>query len=353
MATASKEEMLQWLTVSESARTMLKRVVERQQPSIAALPPLHRVALHGGHVLEVAGPSGSGKSEIMLQAIVSCILPKEWRGHKLGGSEKPAVFFDLNCHFDMMRLVKLLHSRVREALGQRISMEELSGRAVPAWSLSMGVDCLDELLATSLKRFYHKRCFNSFGFLVALKTIRPFLKDVEMEHGSSPQLLIIDSVGAFYWLDRSVRSAPSDKGRKTLSLHSVSEAVVRELSQLVLTFPTLLILATKTIIHGDTTKEYTNQVGSSYIDRNQQDEMLLSARSSVSTARNRKQGQSHREYMPAAWQGFVTHRLLVQGPFDSGKEGMFFTAKWDLPPSEREDRFIISNSGIELASGRS
>ncbi|KAL2631442.1 hypothetical protein R1flu_016128 [Riccia fluitans] len=349
MAATSKEEILQWLEVSESAKTMLKRVVERQQPSIAPLPPLHRVALHGGHVLEVAGPSGSGKSEIMLQAIISCILPKEWQGHKLGGSEKPAVFFDLDCHFDMMRLVKLLHFRVRDSLG---ALEKMSGRAVPAWSLAMGVESLDELLATSLKRFNLRRCFNSFDFLVALKTLRPFLKDLEMEHGSSPQLLIIDSVGAFYWLDRAVRSASSGKGRKTLSLHSVSEAVVRELSQLVCTYPTLLILATKTIIHGDTTKEYSNQVGSSIIDRNQRDETFLGAGSSASKARSWKQGQSHREYMPAAWQGFVTHRLLVQGPFDSGRESLIFTAKWDLPPSDREDRFIISDSGIELASGR-
>ncbi|BBN08822.1 DNA-repair protein XRCC2 [Marchantia polymorpha subsp. ruderalis] len=344
-----EEEMLQWLTINESAKTMLKRVLERQKPSLAPLPPLHRVNLHGGHVLEMAGQSGSGKSEIMLQAVVSCILPKEWQGLKLGGSEKPAVFIDLDCHFDMPRLVKLLHHRVREAQAYK----DLSEKAAPAWSLAMGVDSVDELLSTSLKRFYLKRCFNSFEFLVALKTIRPLLKQLEMEHGSSAQLLLIDSIGAFYWLDRAVRSVPTDAGRKALSLHTVSEAVVRELGQLVRTYPSLLIMATKTIIHHEPGKEYSAQMGSSNqnIDRNQAEGNFSGTGSAVNF--HRKQGNFHREYMPAAWQGFVTHRLLLQGPYRSGSNDVYFTAKWDIPPSNFVDRFVIQNEGIKLANSRS
>lgn len=60
-------EMQQWLAVDETAKTMLRRLRERCMPSITPMPPLQRAPLHGRNVLEIAGPSGSGKSELLLQ----------------------------------------------------------------------------------------------------------------------------------------------------------------------------------------------------------------------------------------------------------------------------------------------
>lgn len=42
-----------------------------------------------GDVVELYGPSGSGKSEVLINVVARCILPA-W----LGGDERTAVFFD-------------------------------------------------------------------------------------------------------------------------------------------------------------------------------------------------------------------------------------------------------------------
>lgn len=42
-----------------------------------------------GDVVEIYGPSGSGKSEVLINVVVRCVLPA-W----LGGEERTAVFFD-------------------------------------------------------------------------------------------------------------------------------------------------------------------------------------------------------------------------------------------------------------------
>jgi hypothetical protein len=60
-------EMQKWLNVDETARVMLSRKSELCNPVVTPRPPLHRAILHGGNVLEIAGPSGSGKSEVLLQ----------------------------------------------------------------------------------------------------------------------------------------------------------------------------------------------------------------------------------------------------------------------------------------------
>lgn len=42
-----------------------------------------------GDVVEIYGPSGSGKSEVLINVVARCVLPA-W----LGGEERTAVFFD-------------------------------------------------------------------------------------------------------------------------------------------------------------------------------------------------------------------------------------------------------------------
>lgn len=42
-----------------------------------------------GDVVELYGPSGSGKSEVLINVVARCVLPA-W----LGGEEQTAVFFD-------------------------------------------------------------------------------------------------------------------------------------------------------------------------------------------------------------------------------------------------------------------
>lgn len=54
-----------WISGDESAAAMLSRL-QASRPALL-VPPLHRVPLRTGNVVEIAGPSHSGKSQVLLE----------------------------------------------------------------------------------------------------------------------------------------------------------------------------------------------------------------------------------------------------------------------------------------------
>lgn len=61
-----------WIRADESAKEMLSRVLA-ERPSLV-LPPLHRVPLRVGNVVEVVGPSHSAKTEILIQVLLNLVI---------------------------------------------------------------------------------------------------------------------------------------------------------------------------------------------------------------------------------------------------------------------------------------
>lgn len=59
----------------------------------------------------------------------------------------------------------------------------------------------------------------------------------------------------------------------------------------------------------------------------------------------------HREYMPSAWQSFVTHRISVRpsspeySTSNSTNEQVYL-AQWLLPPLGFKDKFVVKDAGI-------
>ncbi|KAI5071615.1 hypothetical protein GOP47_0013866 [Adiantum capillus-veneris] len=291
----------EWLAVDESAKSLLKRTLSRRISPVTSLPPLHRFPLHAGHVLEIVGPSNSGKSETLLQAAIACILPKQSDGISYGGSEGVAMMFDLDCRFDMLRFIDALQLQINGARAGHLGSSKNTGK------YSKGDD---HVFTGCLKRFFYIRCHNSFHFLAVLKTLHAKFKRL-IEAGLCPHLLMIDSINAFYWVDRSVSSVTSvgpGVGRTALSLQMVSEAVVRELSHILESYP-MLILSTKSLIQSLTSIDRKNADGTE--DRNIVDK-------DQSQSKEGKGRAVLRDFMPAVWQGFVTHRLLLRGPFQPG-----------------------------------
>lgn len=66
-------EVEEWVAGHETAQAMLRRVLPRTSANMPLVAPLQRVSMHAHDVLEVAGPSGSAKSEFLLQVPHLCI----------------------------------------------------------------------------------------------------------------------------------------------------------------------------------------------------------------------------------------------------------------------------------------
>ncbi|XP_037242902.1 DNA repair protein XRCC2 isoform X2 [Falco rusticolus] len=120
-----------------------------------------------GDVIEFHGPEGTGKTEMLYHLIVRCIIPKSG-----GGLEVEVMFIDTDYHFDMLRLVTILENR----LAQRT----------------------EEMIKQCLGRLFLVNCSSSTQLLLTLYS----LENMFCTHPSLC-LLILDSISAFYWIDRS------------------------------------------------------------------------------------------------------------------------------------------------------
>ena len=296
------------------------------EPLMTSLPFVDSLlAMRPGQVLEMCGPSGSGKTELLTQAAASCILPKAY-----GGAAANALFMDLDGCFDALRLIHVLDARVRA--GSRTD-----GAGGPLEDAPTTAVVLEE----SLARFHLVRCHDSFQFLAALRVAR---SGALGDGAGNFRLLLLDSVGAFYWLDRSLRGGAEvmdDRERVErgiavpYSLGAVHRAVARELTELLQTQRASAIAAKATL---------SDSPGGGW-DRD------IRGAGEWSSGSGGGDPWAFREHLPKAWQDLVTHRLLLQLSPQSQRGGggeVVRLGKWHLPEVPLVHRFAIRDGGIAV-----
>ncbi|WOL17855.1 hypothetical protein Cni_G26648 [Canna indica] len=330
-----------WIHGDESAKEMLSRVLA-ERPSLL-LPPLHRLPLQVGNVAEITGPSSSGKSQVLLQAAVQCILPKEWKGIRFGGLERMVIYFDLDCRFDVLRLVQVLKHRIMEVPGCTNNSNQGLQEGFQEYHDKVASSCSfdDDLLMACLRRFLYVRCYNSSDLLLSywlvIQTMHSRIQIESQALGVGIHFLMIDSIGAFYWIDRSCQSLPSgNHNRKIMSFQNLVETIVQEIRKFLEVQP-VLVLVSKASIFG---------AGTSTTHAQRPLEDLKQWRTS-----SRETEKLFREYMPPAWQAFVTHRIYLQASDKcvyNNKYGTspIYTSEWVQPPLNIKDQFAIADDGI-------
>uniref|UniRef100_A0A0D9V8C3 Uncharacterized protein n=1 Tax=Leersia perrieri TaxID=77586 RepID=A0A0D9V8C3_9ORYZ len=311
-----------WLAVDETAAAVLSRSLSTRPP-ILLPPPLHRAPLRPGNVVEIAGPSNSGKSQLLLTAAVQCILPKEWKGTYFGGLGKAVMYLDLDCRFDVLRLAQVLRRRITECRGStNPTNEEISqdGTTNSSFENILFSDCM--------KRFVYNIHSQSQAKNEVL--------------GVGIYFLMIDSIGSFYWMDRDSQPIAESKGR-TLSLQSMTETVVQKLRKFLQLQP-VLVMVTKAPVYGEGfTTGNDFQRGTS--------KHTLEDSTMRCTGQEEEKRMSCREFMPSVWQSFVTHRIKLQ---DLGQEAELFsgqenkelplhTSEWMQPSLNAKDKFYITD----------
>ncbi|XP_054862988.1 DNA repair protein XRCC2 [Amphiprion ocellaris] len=143
-----------------------------------------------GEVVELCGTEGTGKTELLYHLLCRCVLPEA-----AGGLEVDVVFVDTDYSLDMLRLVSILDSRLNTALSSNSSArsEEAALRS-----------CLSRLLVV--------HCSSSSQLLLTLHFL-----ETSLSSRPSLALLLIDSISAFYWLDRCGGGASFAKQEEKLS----------------------------------------------------------------------------------------------------------------------------------------
>lgn len=222
-----------------------------------------------GEVVEVYGPEGTGKTELLYHLLCRCLLPLS-----AGGLEVGVVFIDTDYSLDMSRLVSVLDNR-------------LNAGTAP----SSGPD--DALLRSCLSRLLVVHCSSSSQLLLTLHSL-------ETSFSSRPALalLLIDSISAFYWLDRGEGGASYAKQEEKLS--KCAELLGRLLRDYRLT-----VYATCHSIRRNTTPPSTSSAAPPSTSS-----AAPPSTSSAAPPSSSSSWDQDRPYLCRSWQRLVTHRLI-------------------------------------------
>ncbi|CAB1111787.1 unnamed protein product [Ectocarpus sp. CCAP 1310/34] len=215
-----------------------------------------------GDVVELYGPSGSGKSEVLINVVARCVMPA-W----LGGEERPAVFFDNDGRLSILRLEQLLKGKISN--NTTFQVKSASGgvgggggtiHASPSRLQQLQSD-LEDVLIGCLRRLRVVRPAGLFELLAAIEVLR-------FELGHRPAVVVVDGMGSFFWQDKMAQSC----GGEAVSMQGI---VAKALVRLTMERPVVLFAAKNGKDLGDAATE-------------------------------------HREYLPQIWQRAVTFRVLLQ-----------------------------------------
>ncbi|XP_006895245.1 PREDICTED: DNA repair protein XRCC2-like [Elephantulus edwardii] len=241
-----------------------------------------------GDILEFHGPEGTGKTEMLYHLTARCILPKSE-----DGLEIEVLFIDTDHHFDMLRLVTVLEHKLSQSS--------------------------EETVKSCLGRLFLVCCNSSSQLLLTLYSL-------EAMFCSHPSLclLILDSLSAFYWIDRA-------NGGESVNLQ---ESTLRKCSQflerLVSEYRLILFASTQSIMQKSTNSTEGASAsdfkcpGNDYID--------------------------YRPYLCKTWQQMVKHRFFFSKQEDSQGNNQFALVSRNLKSNRlKKHFFIIGESGIEFS----
>ncbi|XP_020865242.2 DNA repair protein XRCC2 isoform X2 [Phascolarctos cinereus] len=215
-----------------------------------------------GDILEFHGPEGTGKTEMLYHLTARCILPKSE-----GGLEVEVLFIDTDYHFDMLRLVTILEHRLSQST--------------------------EDIIKHCLGRFFLVNCSSSNQLLITLYSL-------ETMFCSHPSLclFILDSLSAFYWIDRG-------NGGESLNLQEVTlKKCSKFMEKLVKEYHLVLFATTQTIM-----QKSSNSAEKSSSLKFSCEEVDI----------------DYRPYLCKSWQQMVNHRIFFSRHDNSESSNQMFS----------------------------
>ncbi|NXI30950.1 XRCC2 protein, partial [Sterrhoptilus dennistouni] len=238
-----------------------------------------------GDVIEFHGPEGTGKTEMLYHLIARCIIPRAE-----GGLEVEVMFVDTDFHFDMLRLVTILENRLAQGT--------------------------EEMIKQCLGRLFLVSCSSSTQLLLTLYS----LENLFCAHPSLC-VLLLDSLSAFYWIDRS-------NGGESLTLQEMNlKKCANFLEKLVTQHHLILFATTQTLMQ----------------------KSASSAESFLPLKLPHETDTDYRPYLCKSWQQMVTHRIFFSKQCNPGNSKGFTVVSCHLKRHQVVKRlFSVAECGVQF-----
>lgn len=246
-------------------------------------------------VIELFGGEGTGKSETCLHLVVRCILPEEWSGVRFEGCDAGVIFIDNDYSFSILRLVML--------------MERFILFKAKECSKVVNSEDVEKFIKSCLKKVQIVQCTNSTQFVLTLHQLENLILN---EPGISA--IFIDSISAFYWLDRY------NGGDSVTAQEANMKLAVDALSKLVNTY-NLVLLVTKAAVFK---KKGSLNDGNEFPDDIESE---------------------HSEFLCKPWQRMVTNRLVFCRVVESSGQQVYIVGGDSMKETKK---FIVANHGLQF-----
>ena len=237
-------------------------------------------------IVEFYGDEGTGKTQMLLHIISQCILPAKWKGFDVGGLGVGVVLVDTDYHFSMIRLVSMMEHTLQRAISvvTKNSKHSKDGEAKEPFKPPSEED-IELFIKQCLGKLEIVKCNSSTQLIITLYSL-------ESLFGNRLDLclLLIDSISAFYWIDRN--NGGDSYSAQEMNQRKVAEAItqLRDLYKIV-------TIVTKPAIFQKRLKE---------TEREKSDFDSPGYHSGASSDKS----SEHCEYLCKPWQRLVTHRFL-------------------------------------------
>ncbi|XP_030054273.1 DNA repair protein XRCC2 isoform X2 [Microcaecilia unicolor] len=224
--------------------------------------------------------------------LTRCILPKSE-----GGLQVEVIFIDMDYHFDMLRLVTILERRLSQST--------------------------EEIVKQCLSRLFLVYCSSSIQLLLTLHSLESMI----CSHPSLC-LLILDSISAFYWIDRN-------NGGESFHMQEANLKKCTEfLRKLLKEYQLVLFASTQAIMQ----KSSNQMEGPSHSVESQCNADI-----------------DYRPYLCKPWQNLVTHRIFFfrKDRPDGGKQDFEIVSSNTRNHSVVKCSFNIGECGVQFIQLRS
>ena len=148
--------------------------------------------LQDGDVVEFIGEESTGKSSLLQELMITCLLPSS-----CGGCGSGVIYFDLDNHFDILRIAGIIESKTGA-----------SEEDIKLW----------------LKNLYLLRCNSLEEVVVSLHSLTSLIANNKVPFG----MIILDSISSFYWVD--VRDGGHNQYSREKKMHKVVD-ILKDLKE--------------------------------------------------------------------------------------------------------------------------